>query len=231
MTFLSTLPNEILFSTFKLLDRPSKVSLSLTSPQMLYLFASYYDLDQYRSSPHFARKMGVPETVSWQGSRAQGAIIRYIAIPSGHTARRRQFDGLLFQPADDGDYRDEEITYDQHGNVCQKYKPYEKTTEGSEEVIIQAMLGDWLRRKCGVEGGVVFCMECYRFMRLRREDGRENLWGQSGLSMEMQVEYLAHKSNVLTAFYRCLRQCRPCLSSCYGFVTDVSGIAKDSIRT
>ncbi|PMD53479.1 uncharacterized protein K444DRAFT_619023 [Hyaloscypha bicolor E] len=35
--------------------------------------------------------------------------------------------------------------------------PNEETEDGKAEAIVQGILDEWLRRKCGVEGGVVFC--------------------------------------------------------------------------
>lgn len=49
---------------------------------------------------------------------------------------------------------------------------------GVEEVLVQGIIGEWLRRKCGVEGGAVFCAECYKYMLLRKYDGRGNTWAR-----------------------------------------------------
>jgi hypothetical protein len=43
------------------------------------------------------------------------------------------------------------------GSEDEILKPYEETEDGKAEAIVQGILDEWLRRKCGVEGGVVFC--------------------------------------------------------------------------
>ena len=170
---LSTLPKEILFSTFKLLDRPSKTSLALTSPQMLHLFASYYDLDRYRGESLFTRKIALPDTISWQDP-SPGAIIRWLAMPGA--------DDIDDPP--EADVEEEEEPEDNtmgfdlepFDSDDERFKPYEETAAGIEEAVVQGIIGDWLKQKCGVDGGVVFCAECYKFMRLRKEDGSLNPW-------------------------------------------------------
>jgi hypothetical protein len=80
---LSNLSVDLLFKIFKLLERPSKLCLALSSPWILHLFAKYYDLDRYRSETFTAQKMTVPEMLSWEDPKAQGAIIRWTAMPGG----------------------------------------------------------------------------------------------------------------------------------------------------
>lgn len=65
---------------------------------------------------------------------------------------------------------------------------------GVEEVLVQGIIGEWLRRKCGVEGGAVFCAECYKYMLLRKYDGRGNTWARKqsvrqALVAEIEVQY------------------------------------------
>jgi hypothetical protein len=139
----------------------------LKLPWILHLLAKYYDLDRYRSETLFAQKIAVPEMLSWEDPKAQGAIIRWIAMPGGDD---------IDDPSNDSDsdrVEPEPPGFEgEIGSDDEILKPYEETEGGKEEAIVQGILDEWLRRKCGVEGGVVFCAECYKFMRLRPENGR-----------------------------------------------------------
>lgn len=122
---------------------------------MLHHFAKYYDLDRYRSNPYFARKIGVLDSVSWDDSKAQGAIIRWIALP-GHDD--------IDDPGDDIPEEEEGLDQNQNfggglGNELdlddERFKPYDETKAGKEEAAVQQIIEHWLREKCGIEGGVV----------------------------------------------------------------------------
>lgn len=178
---LCDLSVDLMFTIFKKLDRPSKISLALSNPGFLQLFAKYYDLDRYRDEPQFSRKLGVPRSISWEDPQARGAILRWMAMPGGddidepsHSVSEEEedvdnrpgtiggFDGLGHVGGlEDLGLEDESLPL-----------PYEETAEGKEEEVVQRILEQWLEQKCGITGGVVFCAECYRFMRLRPEDGR-----------------------------------------------------------
>ena len=134
---------------------------------MLHTLAKYYDLDRYRAEPLFLQKIGVPESVSWEDSKAQGAIIRWIAMPGNDD---------IDSPGDDR-LEEEEPTLDHEFDLSDEtYEPYEETKAGKEELVIQKIIEEWLKQRCGVEGGLIFCAECYRFMRLRSENRREESW-------------------------------------------------------
>lgn len=184
---LLTLPKELLYAIFKLLDKPSKISLALSAPYFIHSFAAYYDLDRYRRNDeggYFRRKIGLPHEVSWQDSRAQGAIIRWIAIPGCDDIdeppepplseeEQRHRDQLV-----DGLYELDDI---ESGKVVLP-KTYEDTKEGKEEVTVQATIADWMKTKCGIQGGVVFCGECYRHKSVLRPDGKKDPWVQKMLT-------------------------------------------------
>ena len=177
----STLAPEILYAVFRFLDRPSKLSLALTSPHMLHLLARYYDLDRYRSNPLFIRKISIPADVPWDHSRAQGAIIRWISLPGNDDIDNPPDD--IDSPADDGSEEDE---YGLDLDIePSSIKPYEETESGLEEAKVQDIMGNWLKDRVKIEGGVVFCAECYRFMRLRGEDGSKKPWATKMLSEPM----------------------------------------------
>ncbi len=143
---------------------------------MLHLFATYYDLDRYRSAPLFIRKISLPETVSWQDPKAQGAIIRYIAMPGGDDIDDPPVDEAEGTEGDAQNFEDEND---------ERMKPYEETLAGIEDAVVEGIIEEWLRRRCGVESEVVLCGECYRFMRLQQVDGRENLWAKKMLERPM----------------------------------------------
>jgi hypothetical protein len=46
-------------------------------------------------------------------------------------------------------------------------------------VEVQKVWSEWLRSKCGVEEDLMFCGECYVFMRVR--NGEEVVWDETDL--------------------------------------------------
>lgn len=163
---LSKLSVDLLFIIFALLDRPSKLALALSSPRLLHLLAKYYDLDRYRHEPLFIQKMDIPDSVSWDDSRAQGAIIRWIAMPGS--------DDIDSPPPVGEVAEEEEVGLDYKGDMDEeRFKPYEETQAGKEEVVVQKIIENWLKKRYRIEGSIIFCAECYRFMRLHPENGKK----------------------------------------------------------
>lgn len=54
---------------------------------------------------------------------------------------------------------------------------FEESVAGTEEAVVEEIIEEWLRCKCGLKGGVL-CAECYKYIPLRRQDGRGNNWGR-----------------------------------------------------
>jgi hypothetical protein len=170
---LSTVPVEITYHIFKLLDRPGKLSLGLASPHFLHLFAKYYDLDRYRGEPSFDRKLGLPTGVSWSDSAAQPVIIRWLAIPGGD-----DIDDPALLPEEEEEeppadipeswaFEDDEQDYP---------LPYEETEGGKEDALVEEILNRALNTQFGVVGESIFCAECYRYMEINGPDGRVTPW-------------------------------------------------------
>jgi hypothetical protein len=172
---LTDLSVDLLFTIFKKLDRPSKLALGLSSPAMLRLLARYFDLDRYRTNPLFREKLSVPESVSWEDSKAQGPIIRWIAMPGNDDIDDPGEDVVEGEESYPGPSRGHANRLDASDDD-DRNKPYGETEVGKEEVMVQNILEEWLRRKCGAEGGVIICAECYKFMRLRPDNGRREPW-------------------------------------------------------
>jgi hypothetical protein len=134
----------------------------------LHLIAKYYDIDRYRSDPLFIQKMGVPEMVSWDDSKAQRTIIRWVAKPGGDDIDDPGH-GIAEPEAVPPHGIEYEREFDFDG---ERLKPYEETEDGKEEALVQRIMGEWLQEKFGVVGDIVFCAECDKFMSLRCENGR-----------------------------------------------------------
>ena len=164
-SFLLELPVELQFQIIKHLDRPSKLCLALTSPQMVRTFAKYSDLDRYRDNPTFNRKISVPRTVSFEDPKAQGPIIRWVAMPGadaveddlGNSNMQEEDLDMDNAPVNNGwgfaDEEDEPLE-----------GPYDLSDAGMEDAEVQRIMGKWLKKRCGVEGNIIFCAECWRFM-------------------------------------------------------------------
>jgi hypothetical protein len=192
---LSKLPQEILFAIFKLLDRPSKLSLGLTSPYFLHSFANYYDLDRYRDKTDkiAQRKFGLPEGISWADSMAQPTIIRWLALPGcddiddpppieeeEYPIAEEEVDSDIHMFRGPLDIYEEDEEYDLP-------TPYEESELGQEDAIVEAIISDWLRTKLHVHGGVVLCGECQRYMRILRPDGKIDPWSENMLNRPRYV--------------------------------------------
>ncbi|KAI9855035.1 MAG: hypothetical protein M1813_000579 [Trichoglossum hirsutum] len=177
---LSTLQVEILFAIFKLLDRPSKLSLGLTSPHFLHLLASYYDLDRYRRDERKWRKLGIPEGVSLDESAAQPAIIRWLSASGcDDIDNPQQVEEKDYLPAagpNDIGFSDDFVE-EQKALV-----PYEETEEGIEGAMVENIISDWLRAKFNINGGCTLCAECYRYMLVLGPDGKVTPWLENMLS-------------------------------------------------
>ena len=177
---LSTLQVEILFAIFKLLDRPSKLSLGLTSPRFLHLLASYYDLERYRRDERTQRKLGIPEGVSFDESAAQPAIIRWLAASGcDDIDNPQQVEEEDYSPAaglnDIG-------ASDDFAEEQKALLPYEETEEGVEDAAVENIISDWLRAKFNINGGCILCAECYRYMLVLGPDGKITPWLENMLS-------------------------------------------------
>lgn len=180
---LCTLPAEILFAIFRLLPRPSKLSLSLAGAQFPYLFAKYYDLDRYKDDVNKWKRIGLPDGVSWNESAAQPAVIRWLCAPGcddidnpppevqeekeeeSLTAAPDHYDPLLYSDEEEGDL-----------------VPYESTDEAQEDVMVENIISDWLRAKFNINGGCILCAECCRYMLVLGPDGKTTPWSMNMLS-------------------------------------------------
>jgi len=177
---LSMLSAEVLFPIFKRLDRPSKLSLGMTGPHFLRLFASCYDLDRYRHDENAWKKIGLPAGVTWDESAAQPAIIRWLAASgSDDNDDPPQLEEEEEYPAvglnDIGDFHDpvgeQEVP-----------PPYEETEEAREDAMVESIISDWLRAKFDINGGCIICAECYRYMLVLGPDGKIIPWSRNMLS-------------------------------------------------
>jgi hypothetical protein len=174
---LSKLPTEILFQIFKLLGRADKIRFGLTSPQILHLFAVYFDLDRFRSDALFKRKLGVPNERSFQDPKAQAAIIRYLAM-SGYA------DIISPRPKDNTGKDAKDDAYGVSEVAIRHFEraPLDIENAGDDEdAVVERVLGEWLQQRCGVEGGIALCIECYKFIPLRDKNGGQNLWAKKML--------------------------------------------------
>jgi hypothetical protein len=172
---LSTLPVEITYRVFKLLNRPAKLSLGLASPHFLYLFAKYFDLDRYRGEAAFDSKLGLPTGISWTDSAAQPVIIRWLAMSGGDD---------IDDPAPAAGEEPEEIEpdFNSHGYGFDDEEleaPYDESEEGKEDALVGDILNLALNTQFGVVGKSIFCADCYRYMRIHGPDGRVTPWAQN----------------------------------------------------
>ncbi|KAI9780439.1 MAG: hypothetical protein M1839_006713 [Geoglossum umbratile] len=175
---LLTLPVEVLFAIFKFLSRPSKLSLGLTCPDFLHLFANYYDLERYRRDEIGWRKIGIPVGVSLDESAAQPAIIRWLALsgcddidnPPPVEEEESSLAVELRDPSPFDDYVEEVL------------QPYEETESGREDAMVESIISDWLRAKFDVNGGCILCAECCRYMLILGPDGGITPWSKNMLS-------------------------------------------------
>ena len=181
---LSTLPAEILFAIFRLLYRPSKLSLGLAGPQFLHLFAKYYDLDRYKDDVNKWEKIGLPEGVSWKESAAQPKIIRWLCAsgcddidnppPEVQEEKEEESPTGLPDYYDPMFYSDEELLGD--------LVPYERTDEAQEDMMVENIISDWLGAKFNIDGGCILCAGCYRYMLVLGPDGKTTPWSMNMLS-------------------------------------------------
>jgi len=149
---LSALPQELTYGIFKLLDRPSKLSLGLTSPYFLHLFAKYYDLERYRNKHGFTTKLGLSPEIHWNESAAQPVIIRWLSMPGGD-----DIDDLRVEESDHEDY--------DSCRFCLEFA-YGSSKDAKEDVEVENILTQALNTQFGVNGKVISCSECYRYMRV-----------------------------------------------------------------
>ncbi|KAI9929441.1 hypothetical protein MW887_000912 [Aspergillus wentii] len=183
---LSDLPTEILYLIFKRLDRPSKLSLGLTGPHFLTLFAAYYDLDRYRNEPEAIEKLGY-HWASWDEPAALAAVIRYLAM-SGHDHMDDPAPGTIsppeaVEPVDElASILDPEAL--SHFLMTDEAvpPPYKDTEEGKEDLLVQCIVSDWLETRFNVQGGCILCAECCRWVFRRGPNGRHNRWAQKMLN-------------------------------------------------
>jgi len=184
---LPLLPTEVLFSIFKLLNRPSKLSLGLTSPHFLHLFASYYDLNRYRNDEKIWEKLGLPTGISWSDSAAQPAIIRWLAASGS-------------DPIDDPPQVEEEEEYpaeeeydiNDWGDPFREPEvppPYEETEPYLEDMMVDTIISDWLRARFDVKGGCFHCAGCYRYMLVFGPDGRITPWSKNMLNRRVWIRH------------------------------------------
>lgn len=142
---------------------------------MVYTFAKYSDLDRYRDNPVFERKLGVPRNVSFEDTRAQGAIIRWVAMPGGEEMEGSSEDPDAMDI--DTSFEETELASDSWGFDEEEHEPveeaYSESEAGKEDAKVQRILEDWVKRNCRprVEGDVIFCGECWRFMRVSPTNG------------------------------------------------------------
>jgi hypothetical protein len=179
---LSSLPAEILFAIFKRLDRPSKLSLGLTSPHFLHLLARYYDLDRYRDNENIWKKIGLPPGVSWGESAAQPTIIRWLAASGSDdiddpTEVEEEEEYLAVGPNDIGPFDD--LDGEQEVPL-----PYEDTEEGREDAIVETIISNWLRAKFDINGGCIICAECCRYMLVLGPDRKITRWAKNMLGRQ-----------------------------------------------
>jgi hypothetical protein len=82
--------------------------------------------------------MGVPEMVSWDDSKAQRAIIRWIAKPGGV-----DIDDLGHDIAEPEAVPPHGIEFEREFDLDdERLKPYEETEDGKEEAVVQWIIGE-----------------------------------------------------------------------------------------
>ena len=85
---------------------------------------------------------------------AQCAIIRWIAMP-GNDDIDNSGDEVPEEADESGDYNDGLGLDSELDPDDERLKPYKETQAGKEEFIVQQIIQEWLKKKCGIEGGVV----------------------------------------------------------------------------
>jgi hypothetical protein len=183
---LLMLPVEIIYAIFKRLDRPSQLSLGLTGPHLLRLFASYYDLDRYRNDEKGWKKIGLSAGVSWDDSAAQPTIIRWLALAG--------CGDIDSPPAPPPEEEEEEEEQDLTGGFADAFgldlddrladlpPPHEGSDEAREDKMVESIISNWLRAKFGIHGGCVICAECSRYMLVLGPNGKMAPWSKKMLS-------------------------------------------------
>lgn len=177
---LLTLPTEIIFQIFKQLNRPSKLSLGLTCPRMLALFASFFDMDRYRNDPDAQKKLGFPADISWDDPQGQAAIIRYLTL-SG-------WDGINSEPSSPTIEASFPISIVEAKNISSLpwfswgdeekvvIPPYTDSKEVREDAMIVSIVSNWLKTRFGIDGGCILCVECGRYILCRGPDMKMVPW-------------------------------------------------------
>jgi hypothetical protein len=188
---LSPLPMEVTYRIFRFLDRPSKLSLGLTSPHFLHMFAQYYHLDRYRGTVSFDMKLGLAQGVSWSDSVAQPAIIRWLAMTGGDDIDDPE-------SSEDDEPEGTPYTYEEpEGRNILLYDPrfnrgdtkdritYEETEGGKEDVLVEYILTQAMHMQFGLVGDCIFCAECYRYMRIKGPNAQVTPWAKEMIAREL----------------------------------------------
>jgi hypothetical protein len=182
---------EVTYRIFKFLDRSSKLSLGLTSPHFLRMFAQYYHLDRYRGTVSFDMKLGLAQGVSWSDSVAQPAIIRWLAMTGSDD---------IDDPESSEEDEPEETPYtyeEPEGCNILSYNPrfnrgdtkeritYEETEGGKEDVLVEYILTQAMHLQFGLVGDCIFCAECYRYMPIKGTNGQVTAWAKKMIAREL----------------------------------------------
>jgi hypothetical protein len=177
---LETLPTELLYRIFSLLNRPRKIALALSAPYFTHAFAAYYDLDRYDNKPDFQERFAVPEGGTWKDTRAQGAILRYICMDGGDDMDAGdQGEDEEHEPWVEPEQQSAFEMFNPFEDDAPLDPPYEHTQMGREDALVNEIFDKWLDSKFGIEQGCVLCAGCQKFIvRSVRggEDRGESAW-------------------------------------------------------
>ncbi|KAH8682926.1 hypothetical protein BGZ60DRAFT_427405 [Tricladium varicosporioides] len=155
---LSTLPPEISFEIFKLFDRPSTLSLSLTSPRFSQLLARFHNFQNSEGSQSFNYRTGIDSS---RKPTSSVALIRWLC----------KFKGPPFL----AEARDPEKN--EAGKAINPFFLWNEIPQELEYVAVQVIMSTWLSERFGIRGGCILCEDCGSYMLLLDRDGRKTNWG------------------------------------------------------
>lgn len=175
---LLSLPVEILFYIIKELDQPSQLSLGLTCPYFIAIFANYFHMDRYRQDVKAWEQLGLPAEISWHEPPGQAAIIRYLTLCYCH-AVKNDLALLIFEEA--RIIEEESVTSEDLITYIFAMEN-EKINEVPENILVDSIMSNWLKTKFEISGGCVVCVGCGRYMLCRGPDMKMIHWTEEQLS-------------------------------------------------
>ncbi|EED14722.1 hypothetical protein TSTA_041970 [Talaromyces stipitatus ATCC 10500] len=186
---LLSLPTEIIFHIFKRLDRPSKLSLGLTCPRILALYASFFDMERYRHDPDAREKLRFSADVSWDDPQGMAVTIRYLTLSGGDGINSEPSSPTTEEPSPlststaEGQHAEPGFStgFSWGGEEEATIPSYAESNEAREDAMVVSIMSEWLKTRFRIHGGCILCVECGRYMLCRGPDGRRVRWTENQL--------------------------------------------------